>query len=104
VLGASWAIWQGAGADRVVLRFTPEARQWVDESPWPAHARRTDLPGGGIEVRLDVAGEVEMRPWLMRWGPNVEVLEPESLRRHIAESHAAAAALYASSPPKRGKT
>jgi predicted DNA-binding transcriptional regulator YafY len=55
-------------------------------------------------VRLDVAGEVEMRPWLMRWGPNVEVLEPESLRRHIAESHAAAAALYASSPAKRGKT
>ncbi len=104
VLGASWAIWQGAGGDRVVLRFTPEARQWVDESPWPAHAKRTDLPGGGIEVRLDVAGEVEMRPWLMQWGPNVEVLEPESLRRHIAESHAAAAALYASSPAKRGKT
>ena len=104
ILGASWAIWQGAGGDRVVLRFTPEARQWVDESPWPAHARRTDLPGGGIEVRLDVAGEVEMRPWLMRWGPNVEVIEPESLRRHVAESHAAAAALYASSPAKRGKT
>ena len=73
-----------------------------------AHGRptrkRTDLPGGGIEVRLDVAGEVEMRPWLMRWGANVEVLEPASLRRHIAESHAAAAALYASSPAKRGKT
>ena len=87
-----------------MLRFTPEARQWVDESPWPAHATRTDLPGGGIEVRLDVAGEVEMRPWVMRWGPNVEVLEPESLRRHIAESHAAAAALYASGPAKQGKT
>ena len=33
VLGAAWAIWQGAGGDRVVLRFTPEARQWVDETP-----------------------------------------------------------------------
>jgi len=47
---------------------------------------------------------VEMRPWLMRWGPNVEVLEPASLRKHIAEAHTAAAALYASSPAKRGKT
>ena len=104
VLGAAWAIWQGPGGDRVVLRFSPEARQWVDESPWPAHTQRLDLPGGGIEIRLDVTGEVEMRPWLMRWGGNVEVLEPASLRRHIAELHAAAAALYASSPGKRGKT
>jgi predicted DNA-binding transcriptional regulator YafY len=104
VLGAAWAIWQGTGDDRVVLRFTPEARQWVDESPWPAHAKRTDLPNGGVEVRLDVAGEVEMRPWVMRWGANVEVIAPESLRKHIAESHTAAAALYASSPAKRGKT
>src|SRR5580693_7507722 len=102
VLGAAWAIWQGTGDDRVVLRFTPEARQWVDESPWPAHAKRTDLPNGGVEVRLDVAGEVEMRPWVMRWGANVEVIAPESLRKHIAESHTSAAALYASSPAKRG--
>ncbi|MFI5039889.1 MAG: WYL domain-containing protein, partial [Solirubrobacterales bacterium] len=104
VLGASWAIWQGAGADHVVLRFSPEARQWVDETPWPTSAQRTDLAGGGVEVRLDVAGVVEMRPFLLRWGANVEVLAPASLRRHIAETHAAAAALYASSPAKRGKT
>jgi hypothetical protein len=32
------------------------------------------------------------------------VVEPPSLRRNIAETHAAAAALYASSPAKRGKT
>jgi proteasome accessory factor B len=87
-----------------VLRFSPEARQWVDETPWPTSAQRTDLAGGGVEVRLDVAGEVEMRPFLLRWGANVEVLAPASLRRHIAETHAAAAALYASSPAKRGKT
>ena len=102
VLGAAWAIWQGPGGDRVVLRFTPEARQWVDESPWPAQAKRTDLPNGGVEVRLDVAGEIEMRPWLMRWGPNVEVIAPTSLRKHIAEAHTAAAALYASSSCQTG--
>ncbi len=104
ILGAAWAIWQGRGGDRVVLRFSPEARQWVDEALWPAHMQRSDLPDGRIEVRLDVAGEVEMRPWLMHWGANVEVIEPASLRSHIAETHAAAAALYASSPAKRGKT
>ena len=81
VLGAAWAIWQGTGGDRVVLRFPEQRRQWVDETPWPAQQRsaRTSS-GGGIEVRLDVASEVEMRPWLLRWGANVEVLEPASLR------------------------
>jgi predicted DNA-binding transcriptional regulator YafY len=103
VLGASWAIWQGAGGDRVVLRFPARARQWVDESPWPSRTVRKGLPDGGIEVRLEVAGEIEMRPWLLGWGANVEVLQPASLREFMAGTHAAAAALYASSPVKRGR-
>jgi predicted DNA-binding transcriptional regulator YafY len=103
-LGAAWSIWQGAGGDRVVLRFPERVRQWVDETPWPSRAQRSNLSGGGMEVRLDVASEVEMRPWVMRWGANVEVIEPPSLRAHMAETLAAAAALYASNPPKRGKT
>lgn len=102
-LGAAWSIWQGAGGDRVVLRFPEAVRQWVDETPWPARAQRSNINGGGIEVRLDVASEVEMRPWLMRWGSNVEVLEPPSLRAHMAETLAAAAALYASNPGKPGR-
>jgi predicted DNA-binding transcriptional regulator YafY len=102
-LGAAWAIWQGPGGDHVVLRFPEDARQWVDETRWPASVRRSDLEGGGIEVHLDVASEVEMRPWLLRWGANIEVLEPASLRRHMADTLAAAAALYASDPRKRGR-
>jgi predicted DNA-binding transcriptional regulator YafY len=44
-----------------------------------------------------------MRPWLLRWGENIEVIEPASLRRHMADTLAAAAALYASNPLKRGR-
>lgn len=102
-LGAAWAIWQGPGGDHVVLRFPEAVRQWVDETRWPAGTRRIDLDGGGIEVRLDVASEVEMRHWLMGWGENIEVIEPASLRRHMADTLAAAAALYASIPVKRGR-
>ena len=104
VLGAAWAIWQGPGGDRVVLRFTPEARQWVDESPWPAQAKRTDLPDGGVEVRLDVAGEVEMRPWLHALGP-----ERRGDRAHVAahahrgDAHGRARHCMRRDPAKRGK-
>jgi predicted DNA-binding transcriptional regulator YafY len=102
-LGASWGIWQGQGGDRIVLRFPATVRQWVDESPWPAKTKRRDLHDGGIEVRLEVSGEAEMRPWLLRWGENVEVIAPASLRTFMAETHAAAAALYASNHGDRGR-
>jgi hypothetical protein len=47
---------------------------------------------------------MEMRPWLLRWGSNVEVLEPPSLRAHMAETLAAAAALYVTMAPRRRGT
>ena len=42
-----------------------------------------------------VASEVEMRPWVLGWGAQVEVLAPPSLRAHVAGSMADGARLYA---------
>jgi predicted DNA-binding transcriptional regulator YafY len=41
-----------------------------------------------------VASEVEMRPWVLGWGAQVEVLEPASLREHAAESMRDGARMY----------
>jgi predicted DNA-binding transcriptional regulator YafY len=54
----------------------------------------TDLPGGGVEMRIDVASEVEMRPWVLGWGPLVTVCEPDSLREFVADAAQRVAALY----------
>jgi len=66
----------------------------VSEAAWHRSARITPLAGGGTEVRLRVASEVEMRPAVLRWTPHVEVVEPQSMREYIAESLRRAAALY----------
>ena len=95
VVSASWGIWQTEGRDDVVLRFAPEARRWVSETRWHPSAQISDLPGGGVEVRMHVASEVEMRPWVLRWGPLVEVVAPPALREFVASSMRGAAALYA---------
>jgi len=96
-LSDSWSIWQGDSPVAVVLRFVPEATQWVRETPWHPSARVTPLPGGGTEVRLRVASEVEMRPAMLRWTPYVEVVAPQSLRDYVAGSLRKAAALYEAS-------
>ena len=110
MLSDSWSIWQGDSPVDVVLRFVPEATQWVSETPWHPSARVTPLPGGGTEVRLRVASEVEMRPAMLRWTPYVEVVAPQSLRDYVAGSLRTAVELYGASndgvvgttaPPRR---
>jgi proteasome accessory factor B len=77
------------------LRFAPEATARVRQSFWHRSAQLTDRENGGVELRLTVASEVEMRPWVLAWGAQVEVLAPPSLRQHVADSMAAGARVYA---------
>jgi predicted DNA-binding transcriptional regulator YafY len=95
LVSGSWGIWQAEGHDEVVLRFAAEAASRVRQSFWHPSAQLTDLENGGVELRLTVASEMEMRPWVLGWGAQVEVMAPPALRQHVAESMAAGARLYA---------
>src|SRR5207245_1587213 len=68
LVAGSWGIWQGTGQDEVVLRFDAEAAPRVRATLWHPSARYTDRGNGGVELRLRVASEVEMRPWVLGWG------------------------------------
>ncbi|HEY2702721.1 MAG TPA: transcriptional regulator [Candidatus Dormibacteraeota bacterium] len=93
-LAGSWGIWRGDGEEEVVLRFEPRAARRVKQTVWHPSARLTELDGGGVEMRLTVSSEVEMRPWVLGWGDLVEVLEPPSLRAHVSEAVHRAAERY----------
>jgi len=87
VTRSSWGVWQaGDELEGVVLRFRPAIVARVRMSTWHPSAELIDLPDGGVEMRLRVASEIEMRPWVLGWGSLVEVVEPLSLREHVAES------------------
>jgi predicted DNA-binding transcriptional regulator YafY len=95
VIRASWGVWQGDTEDEVLLRFSPEARRFLAETRWHPSASLSERPDGSTEVRMRVVSEVEMRPWVLRWGAMVEVLAPASLRAFVADSVRRAAAQYA---------
>jgi predicted DNA-binding transcriptional regulator YafY len=94
LVAGSWGIWQGGEQDEVVLRFDPEIGRRVRATIWHPSAEYADLEDGRVELRLRVASEVEMRPWVLGWGALVEVVGPGSLREHVAESMRRGAALY----------
>jgi proteasome accessory factor B len=95
-LANSWGIWSSDGTPtvRVRLRFDPAVAHRVREAVWHRSQELTELPDGGVELAVTVAGAVEIRPWVLSWGDGVEVLEPPELRDAVAASVRAAAARY----------
>ena len=95
-LANSWGIWSSdttAMAD-VRLRFDASVAQRVRETIWHRSQKLVELPGGGVELSVKVAGIVEIRPWILSWGDGVEVLAPPELRDSVAQAVRVASTRY----------
>jgi predicted DNA-binding transcriptional regulator YafY len=91
------AAWDVIGDDapvEVVIRFTPDVSQRVHETRWHKSQVEELEDDGSLLWRARVAGVLEIRSWILSWGPDAKVLEPPELREWVAASHAAAAARY----------
>jgi predicted DNA-binding transcriptional regulator YafY len=87
-LSGAWGIMGISGGPivKVRLRFAPEAAHRVREGGYPNLHVTAELPRGGLEVMVQAGTDDqgfprEILPWVQSWGPRVEVLEPEALRR-----------------------
>lgn len=78
-LDKAWGIIQG---DLVMVRvvFAPPLARYVKERLWHPSQRLRDLPDGRVELTLRVADTLEVRRWILGFGTQAEVLEPEALR------------------------
>jgi predicted DNA-binding transcriptional regulator YafY len=72
------------GGPRTQVRLLFEARvgRFVRRRLWHPTQKVTTTERG-VEMTMEVAGTVELRSWILGWGDQVEVLEPESLRDEI---------------------
>jgi predicted DNA-binding transcriptional regulator YafY len=95
-LANSWGIWSSEGTPtaRIRLRFDASVAHRVREAVWHRSQQLGELPGGGVELSVTVAGIVEIQPWILSWGAAVEVLEPIELREAVAAAVRNAAARY----------
>jgi len=77
------------GRDLIVRAlFDHETVRWVREARSFFTVAEEETPDG-LLVTLTVRREEDILQWLLGWGSHVRVLEPESLRRLIAEEAAA---------------
>ncbi len=83
-LRAAWDIIADQEPVAIVLRFLPRVASRVLEATW--HPTQTVVvdPDGSLLWRATVSGTIEIRLWILAWGDDVEVLEPQSLREDVA--------------------
>jgi proteasome accessory factor B len=93
-LRRAWDIIADQDATDVVLRFAPSVAARVSETTWHPTQRLEPADDGSVTFRATVAGVIEIRLWILSWGDEVEVIEPESLRNDVASTHRRAAERY----------
>ena len=86
-------------ATRVRIRFEPRFALQVEERQWHPSQKTERLPGGGLELVLEVGGLDELRSWVLSFGSGALVLEPEALRAQVERELDAALERYAA--PRR---
>ena len=97
-MDAGYGIYAGGTRRWAVLRFDAQAAPWASREQWhpEQQGRWVDADGqGAYELRVPYVDETEIVMDVMRQGPEVQVLEPASLRERVRQRHAEAAALYA---------
>lgn len=93
-LGSGYGIISGPATHTAILRFCATAARWVADEQWHPAQQGEWREDGRYELRLPYAAPEELLRDVLAYGPQVEVVGPESLRQRVAERLAAAAAQY----------
>lgn len=85
ILGSSYGIFAGEPRHTAVLRFSAAAARWVADEQWHPDQQSRIFSDGGMGLRVPYADPRELMQDILRYGPEVEVVEPATLRRAVAE-------------------
>ena len=82
---AAWEARHSEKAVEVKVRFSAYQARWIRERVYHPSQTLEELPGGGVLLRVSVAGTSEIRRWILGYGSDAEVVEPIALREEIKE-------------------
>jgi predicted DNA-binding transcriptional regulator YafY len=84
-MGDSFRAVRGKGHYRVELRFSPEFAGRLAEKVWHHSQTSEATDDGGLMLRFEVSDLREVKRWVMFWGVDCKVIEPEELRKSITQ-------------------
>ena len=84
VLGAGYGIYGGKEVRWAKLRFTPWQARWTGSEIWHPEQKSRYEADGSYVLEIPFSGTGELVMDILKYGPDVEVLVPQSLRKEIA--------------------
>jgi predicted DNA-binding transcriptional regulator YafY len=93
-LGSGYGIFAGRKVQWATLKFTPEAARWVSAQKWHPKQRSRVEKDSSYVLEVPYAEDRELVMEILKYGAEVEVLEPAALRARVAEALRAAARRY----------
>jgi predicted DNA-binding transcriptional regulator YafY len=94
-LDGTYGIFSGKAARRATLVFDAGVAPWVSREVWHADQRGRTLDDGRYELQLPYADDTELAMDVLRYGEQVEVVAPATLREAIRARLGRALARYA---------
>ena len=93
IVEASYGIFTGTAHQWAMLRFSEEAARWAAEERW--HPDQIGVwKSGAYELQIPYSDPTELIMEILRYGPEVEVLAPTSLRHSVVDRLREALAKY----------
>jgi predicted DNA-binding transcriptional regulator YafY len=93
-LDRGYGIFAGRNVEWATLRFTPARARWVAHERWHAAQRGRFEPGGAYVLELPFSDTRELMMDILKYGADVEVLGPASLRAAVADEVRRMAAMH----------
>ncbi len=100
---SSFGIFAGRPTAEAVLQFSREASRWVAEEKWHPDQKGHFLPDGRYELHLPYGDERELVMEILRYGPDVRVIAPDSLKQEVCHRLKKALSLYANTSLKKNE-
>lgn len=90
----SYGIFSGKATKKAKLKFTPEMARWVSTEQWHPKQTSTFDKDGSYTLTFEYNQDPELIMDILKYGANVEVISPDSLRRKVANELRKAATRY----------
>jgi predicted DNA-binding transcriptional regulator YafY len=85
-LGSGYGIFSGKDVKWATLKFSPERARWVSKEKWHPKQDGRFNEDGSYELKIPYSKEPELLIDVMKYGPDVEIIEPKDLRKKIQET------------------
>jgi len=80
---SGYGIFAGSGTRSAKLRFSPKIAQWVSREEWHPDQKGAFDKEGFYKLTIPYAHETELIMDILRYGPDIEVLSPNSLKESV---------------------